>query len=74
MSIIEAVHKSVLAHRTDESFNRFLQTNEKIMSNFEDFEPRPRRIRQRSNRLDSSVVMETLVERHIEVDDRSEVD
>ncbi|XP_055304939.1 uncharacterized protein LOC129569799 [Sitodiplosis mosellana] len=72
--IIESVHKTVLDQRTDEAFNRFLQIAEKVMSNFEDFEPRPQRIRQRSTRLNNSIVLETLGERHIEVDAQNNVE
>lgn len=68
--IIEAVHESVLTLRTDETFHHFLQSAEKLMNYFEDDESelRPQRIRQRSNRLNDSIVMETLGERHIEVE------
>lgn len=73
--IIEAVHESVLAMRTNESFYRFLQSAEKLF-NFEDNEPnsRPQRIRQQSSRLANSIVMETLGERHLEAEGLTEIE
>lgn len=74
--IIEAVHESILALRADDSFHRFIQLAEELTYDFEneEHESRPQRIRERSSRLTNSIVMETLGERHIEVDGRSEAE
>lgn len=65
--VIDAVLESVQRFRTDEAFNSFLQLTEQTLNTFDEQTPRPQRIRQRSSRLNNSIVMETLGEDSREV-------
>lgn len=63
MPVIEAVFNSVEPFRSDEAFDRFVESTEETLSTIDSEDvSRPPRIHQRSTRLTDSVVMETLGE------------
>lgn len=67
MPVIEAVFTSLECFRCNEQFDRFGKSTDETLATigYADV-PRTRRVRQRSSRLNDSVVMETLGEDHFE--------
>lgn len=63
MPVIEAVIRSLKHLRSEENFDRFIQSSDEVLSSIEyENVPRVKRTRQRSTRLNDSIVMESLGE------------
>lgn len=65
MPIIETVFEKIRLLRSDNSFNKFLKATDEIIESHE-CESREKRSHQRSNRLNDSIVMCTLGDRHVD--------